>query len=183
MSFISLIVHGHLKSFISFISFVFYISFRVQGPSILSILSFHLCFIFLSGCGDPNFFHFICVFHFVQGVRTFNSFNSFNSFVFFISFRVQGPSILSILSFHLCFSFLSGCRDLQFFQFFQGVGTFNSFNSFVFFISFRVRGPSFLSFLSILLCFHFFQGAGILNSFILFVFFISFRVLISFIFI
>ena len=119
------------------------------------------------------------------------------------SFRVRGPSFLS---FHLCFSFLSGCGDPQFFQFFQGAGILISFISF---ISFRVWGPSFLSFL---LCFsflsggggahffhffcvlHFFQGAGILNSFILFVFFISFgvwvcnsfisyRVLISFIFI
>jgi len=90
---------------ISFISFVFFISFRVRGPS---FLSFHLCFSFLSGCGDPHFFHFFCVLHFFQGAGTLIS---FISFVFFISFRVRGSSILS---FYLCFSFLSGSSFLSF---------------------------------------------------------------------
>ena len=135
--------------------------FRVQVFSNLSFLSFLLCFTFLSGCGDPHFFHFICVLHFFKGAGTFNS---FISFVFYISFRVWGPSILSILSVHLCFSFLSGCRYPQIFHFFhffcvlhffQGAGILISFISFVFFISFRGWGCSFLSFL---LCFTFFSG-------------------------
>ena len=113
--------------------FFHFISFRVWGPSILS------------GCGDSHFFHFIYVLHFFQGAGTLISFISFISFVFYISFGVQGPSFLSILSILLCFSFLSGCGDPQFFHFicvfhfFQGVGTL---------ISFRVRGSSILSFLS-----------------------------------
>ena len=140
MLFISLIVHGApqiihffhfncvlhlfqvvetLKSFISFISIVFFIFLRVQEPSNHSFLLFQLCFSFVSGCGDLqifHFFHFTCVFHLFQGAATFKSFfncvfhsfqgvgtlKSFISFiltVFFICFRVWGPSNLPFLSF------------------------------------------------------------------------------------
>src|SRR5271168_4868874 len=154
---------GPLESFISFISIVFFICFRVWGPSNLSFLSFQLCFSFVSGCWDPqiiHFFHFNCVFHLFQVAGTFKSFISFISIVFFICFRVLGPSNLSFLSFQLCVSFVSGCGDPQIFHFFhfncvfhlfQGAGTLKSFISFisiVCFICFRVWGPSNHPFLS-----------------------------------
>src|ERR1700678_441278 len=93
---------GTLKSFISFILTVFFICFRVWGPSNLSFLSFYLCFSFVSGCGDPqifHFFHFNCVFHLFQRVGTLKSSISFILTVFFICFRVRRPSNLPFLSF------------------------------------------------------------------------------------
>ena len=54
-----------------------------------TILSFLLCFTFLSGCGDPQFFHFICVFHFFQGVglQFFHFFQGPHFFHFYIKFH------------------------------------------------------------------------------------------------
>ena len=160
----------------SFISIMFFISFRVQDPSNLSFLSFQLCFSFLSGCRTLQIFHFFHFNHFFKGVGPFKSFISFISI---ISLRVRDPSNLSFLSFQLCFSFLSGCRTPQIFHFFISI------------ISFRVQDPSNLSFLSfqsflsgcripqIFHFFHFnhfFQGAGSLKSFISIISIISFRV-------
>ena len=90
----------------SFISFVFFISFRVQHPVFLLFLLFLLCFSFLSGCGTLYFFYFFyffCVFHFFQDAAPCISFISFISFVFFISFMVWYPLFLLFLLFFYFF--------------------------------------------------------------------------------
>src|SRR5271155_3175700 len=82
---------GTFKCFICFILIVFFICFRVWGPSNVSFLSFQLCFSFVSGSGDLqmfHFFHFNYVFHLFQGLGTLKCFISFISIVFFICFRV-----------------------------------------------------------------------------------------------
>ena len=138
-------IHFIQESFHSFhstqLNWISFLSLQ-RTPETLYFFHFNHVFHFFDCPWTPQIFQFFCVFHFFQGAGTLNS---FISFVFSISFRVWGPSIRPILSFHLCFSFLSECGDPQFFHFicvfhfFQGAGTFNSFISFVFFISFRVR--------------------------------------------
>src|SRR5271168_3299788 len=135
-------VAGTFKSFISFILIVFFICFRLRGPSNLLFLSFQLCFSFVSGCCDPqiiHFFHFNCVFHLFQGAGTFKSFISFISIVFFICFRLRDPQIFHFFHFNCVFHFFEAAGTLK---------SFISFISIVFFICFRVLGPSNHSFLS-----------------------------------